>query len=208
MDESQSGGGIAPDAPRPSALRRAGRAVRKVREVREVRAREWAGWVLLAVGTVLCVLGWYGVSGQRFVEQQVPYLASSTLPGAALIVAGAVLLALRPSGGGVGGELGGGVGGAATDLRVRQLYELLVEPVPGAPEKPAVTVGSLALPGGTRYHRADCPLVLGKAQAAPVDRRAVRERGLTPCPLCEPGPPPDGPEGPAARPGDPDPADG
>lgn len=53
----------------------------------------WAGWVSLAAGGVLCVIGWYGTSGERFVEQQIPYLASSTVPGAALIVAGAVLLA-------------------------------------------------------------------------------------------------------------------
>ncbi|MFI6152817.1 hypothetical protein ACIBCA_08995 [Kitasatospora sp. NPDC051170] len=187
--------------------------------------REWAGWVLLAVGAVLCVLGWYGVSGERFVEQQVPYLASSTVPGAALIVSGALLLALRPSGG--FGDGNGGAGGdgcrEATDRRVERLYELLVEPVdaPDSPDAPgsatpAVTTGPLALPEGTRYHRPDCPLIAGKARAVPVDDEAVRERGLTPCPLCDPGPGDGsgaGPgvepgEGPGVRPGEADPADG
>ncbi|MBM7173531.1 hypothetical protein JQK87_35130, partial [Streptomyces sp. G44] len=49
----------------------------------------WAACAALAGGAVLCVLGWYGVSGERFAERQLPYLASCTVPGAALIVAGA-----------------------------------------------------------------------------------------------------------------------
>ena len=53
----------------------------------------WGGLAAAAVGAVLSVIGWYGVSGERFAERQIPYLASCTVPGAALLVAGAVLLA-------------------------------------------------------------------------------------------------------------------
>ncbi|MFL9682264.1 hypothetical protein [Streptomyces sp. KL110A] len=53
----------------------------------------WGGLVTAAGGAVLCVLGWYGISGERFAERQLPYLASCTVPGAALLVAGAVLVA-------------------------------------------------------------------------------------------------------------------
>ncbi len=72
----------------------------------------WAGWPVLAGGAVLCAVGWYGVSGERFAERQIPYLASCTVPGAALIVAGAVLLAR-------------GEQGLAAE-RVEELYRLLV----------------------------------------------------------------------------------
>ncbi|WP_374991145.1 hypothetical protein [Streptomyces sp. LHD-70] len=133
----------------------------------------WAGAAALAVGAVLCVLGWYGVSGERFAERQVPYLASCTLPGAALIVAGAVLL--------VGSQ------GALATARVQELYELLVAADPGAPEATPAAPGArsdelVLVPGGTLYHRADCPLVEGKPEAVPADPRP----GLTPCPICEP----------------------
>ena len=37
---------------------------------------------LAGVGAVLCVLGWYQISGQPTVAQQLPYLASATIPGA------------------------------------------------------------------------------------------------------------------------------
>ncbi|MFF3109441.1 hypothetical protein ACFVSN_09650 [Kitasatospora sp. NPDC057904] len=219
MDESQSGGRTARNAARESPVRRGARRPRALRGT-----REWAGWLLVAAGAVLCVLGWYGVSGERFAEQQIPYLASSTIPGAALIVAGAVLVALRqppPSG-----------RGDPTDLRVERLYALLIEPdgpndpdepdEPGEPDEPdepgaagepsfspeSESCGWLAVPGGTHYHRPDCPLVAGKDTAVRVGPEAVRTRGLTACPVCEPPTTPDGdpgaPDGPAAttRPGE------
>ncbi|MEV7771010.1 hypothetical protein [Kitasatospora sp. NPDC086791] len=225
MDESHSDREITRNAPEGSSFR-GGVLRRGSLRVGVLRgAREWVGWVLVALGALLCVLGWYGVSGERFVEEQVPYLASATIPGAALIVAGAVVVALRsPTPPGHGG---------LTDRRVERLYGLLVEPsgagpgtdlgagtgadagpdaAPGFPD-PAGRDGEgwLAVPEGTRYHRPDCPLVTGKARAAPVGPDAVRTRGLTPCPLCSPPPPdPDlgtapgtGPDlGPDTRPGE------
>ncbi|MFC9328475.1 hypothetical protein [Kitasatospora sp. NPDC057015] len=172
--------------------------------------REWPGWFTLAAGAALCVLGWYGVSGESLTARQLPYLASATAPGAALIVAGAVLIAARRPPG----------QGAGADPRLDRLYELLVTeeppvdgPAGGAPAtdrtatdgkavEPAGTGGPddrppLALPGGTLYHRPGCPLVTGKEAAAPLDPPAVRARGLAPCPVCEPAPPA-GAEPPAA----------
>ncbi|MFF1867869.1 hypothetical protein [Kitasatospora herbaricolor] len=151
--------------------------------------REWPGWFTLAAGALLCVLGWYGVSGERLPARQLPFLASATVPGAALIVAGAVLIAARQSGGG---------GGSGTARRVEQLYSLLVgEPGPAVPE--AGPAGPpLALPDGTLYHRRDCPLVAGKTPAVPVDAALVAGRGLAPCPVCEPDPPAAPPAGPPA----------
>ncbi|MFJ9605120.1 hypothetical protein ACIRS1_02030 [Kitasatospora sp. NPDC101176] len=185
MDESQSGGETTCPAAGASPVRRGARRLRAVRG-----GREWAGWILLAVGAVLCVLGWYGVSGERFAEQQIPYLASSTVPGAALIVSGAVLVAVRPPPPDGPGDL--------TGRRVARLYELLVEPDEPQGGGGAAT-GWCALPGGTHYHRPDCPLVSGKERAGAVDAAAVRDRSLTPCPVCEPGGDPDGP---ATRPGE------
>ncbi|MFI6444073.1 hypothetical protein [Kitasatospora sp. NPDC050543] len=161
--------------------------------------RERPGWFTAATGAALCVLGWYGISGERVVERQLPYLASATIPGAALIVAGATLSAVRRPGRGDAGE--------QTDRRIEQLYTLLVEPEPEPAEPaparhPADAAASgeqpgdakpgetrLAVPDGTLYHRPGCPLVAGKEQAEPVDVDRLRRRGLTPCPLCEPGPP-------------------
>ncbi|MFF5965698.1 hypothetical protein ACFY64_18555 [Streptomyces collinus] len=148
--------------------------------LRTVHPVLWAGWAALAAGAVLCAVGWYGVSGERYAERQLPYLASCTIPGAALIVAGAVLLAR------------GRESIAAT--RVEELYHLLVAAEPDEPEGSgraalaplAVSGDLLMVPGGTLWHRADCPLVAGKAEAVPVDSKLVASGELDPCPICEP----------------------
>jgi hypothetical protein len=149
--------------------------------LRTVHPVLWAGSAALAAGAVLCVLGWYGVSGERYAERQLPYLASCTVPGAALIIAGAVLLTHGR--------------GALAAARVEELYGLLVAAEPAdAEQQPgqaattpvAVSGDLLMVRGGTLWHRADCPLVAGKREAAPVDPKLVASGELGPCPICEP----------------------
>ncbi|MGW3419886.1 hypothetical protein [Streptomyces phaeochromogenes] len=148
--------------------------------LRTVHPVLWAGWAALAAGAVLCVLGWYGISGERFAERQLPYLASCTVPGAALIIAGAVLLTHGRN--------------ALAAARVEDLYGLLVAADPAdadesgqAAAAPVAVSGDLLMvPGGTLWHRADCPLVSGKAEALPVDSRVLAGGELAPCPICEP----------------------
>ncbi|MHB9862802.1 hypothetical protein [Streptomyces sp. YIM S03343] len=148
----------------------------------------WAGWVALAAGAVLCVVGWYGVSGERFAARQLPYIASGTVPGAALIVAGAVLLAHSRD--------------TVSAARLEELYGLLAAAGSAVQEEDeeqrpsagpvAVSGETLMVPGGTLYHRADCPLVAGKADALPVDGRLLAGGELGPCPVCEPDSPDSG----------------
>ncbi|MEV0478029.1 hypothetical protein [Streptomyces prunicolor] len=148
--------------------------------LRTVHPALWTGWAALAAGAILCVLGWYGVSGERYAERQLPYLASCTIPGAALIVAAAILLAHGRS--------------ALAAARVEELYGLLVAAEPDDVEESAQTAAApiaisgdlLMVPGGTLWHRADCPLVAGKPEAVPVDAKLVANGELSPCPICEP----------------------
>lgn len=124
--------------------------------------RTWtAGWAAVAAGALLCVLGWYGVSGERFAERQIPYLASCSIPGAALVVAGALLLA--PT---------------RTTAPVRGRTGVQERPV-DAPEPPSSEEPPLSVPGGRLAHRPDCPLLDGK-ETLPADPAAE------PCPVCEP----------------------
>jgi hypothetical protein len=149
--------------------------------LRTVHPVLWAGWAALAAGAVLCFIGWYGISGERYAERQLPYLASCTVPGAALIIAGAVLLTHGRN--------------ATAAARVEELYGLLVaagsadaeDAAQAATAAPVAVSGELRMvPGGTLYHRADCPLVAGKPEAAPVDSRVLASGDLGPCPICEP----------------------
>ncbi|HEU5355385.1 MAG TPA: hypothetical protein VFU65_13030 [Actinocrinis sp.] len=128
------------------------------------------GWLVVAVGVGMDVVGWYQISGQPTEAQQLPYLASATIPGAALIVAGAVLVAARrraeESGSRRGVRAAGGVG------------------VVGAGRRD----GLWAVPDGSYLHRGDCPLLDGKAEAFEVTGEAGGS-GSVParaCPICEP----------------------
>lgn len=170
----------------PAASPASSRAAR----LRAVHPMLWAAFAALATGAVLCVIGWYGISGERFAERQLPYVASCTVPGAALIVAGAVLLAHGR--------------GALAAARVEELYGLLVavdgqDPAGARAGRAAAPVATddalLIVPGGTLLHRADCPLVSGKPDAVPPDASVLRADATTPCPICAPPPP-------SARPAD------
>ncbi|MEV6396955.1 hypothetical protein AB0M39_19570 [Streptomyces sp. NPDC051907] len=138
----------------------------------------WGGLATAACGAVLCVVGWYGVSGERFAARQIPYLASCTVPGAALLVAGAVLLAAASAG------RAATLAEAASAERAAGQDGSRPSDEPG-PEvswnAPSSQEPPLRTPGGTLAHRPDCPLVAGKPEAVPVG-----DEELAPCPVCEP----------------------
>ncbi|MGH6657126.1 MAG: hypothetical protein ACRDVE_18220 [Actinocrinis sp.] len=129
------------------------------------------GWVVAGVGVALDVVGWYQISGQPTEAQQLPYLASATIPGAALIVAGAVLLAAR--------------------RRVRDPGTRGTFATAGNPRR---RTGLWALPDGSYVHRGDCPLLDGKPDAfeltatgdGTAPATAVEHPPTRLCPVCEP----------------------
>jgi hypothetical protein len=142
--------------------------------------RGWLGTALALVGVALSFLGWYGVSGRATIGEQVPYLASASIPGAALIVAAAVVLTgestLRAS--------------QRTDALITDLHALLVDATPldadaaavGAPLHDTLVVA----PGGEHFHRGDCALVTGKPGIKILGANANDRWGLSACPVCEP----------------------
>lgn len=161
--------------------------------------RTHLGWVCCAGGVLLCALGWYGVSGERYTARQIPYLASATAPGAALIIGGTVLLAARRRDTTPSPEQQRNQEQMQRQLSL--LYQLLTDAVETAESPPpsrgnssdsnagARTDGSallLAVPGGRTYHRTGCLLVQGRQDPERLLDGAASERGLRPCPLCDP----------------------
>ncbi len=152
--------------------------------------RNLVGYAAVVIGAVLLFLGWYGVSGYANVAQQIPYLASASIPGAALIIAGAVLVANDRT--------------RRSDERaaamVDALYRLLTESISDDPArgdetaaKPqnvtasAARAGTLVqVGGGSRFHRPECALTDGKADVVTVDATDIAEHHLSACPICDP----------------------
>ena len=149
--------------------------------------RAWFGTALALAGAVLLFLGWYGVSGRASIGEQMPYLASGSIPGAALVVAAAVVLASESTQRTT----------QRTDALVAELHALRVEEGAAVEATPVATVVAVvetsrepdavvALPAGEYYHRAGCALVADKSGVEPLDAAAIDRRRLSACPVCEP----------------------
>ena len=160
----------------------------------------WAGWILAAVGVVVIIVGWYGVSGQALVAKQLPYLISGGLGGVALVGIGAAIISAERRRQDTG--------------RIERLEEMVGElravllahsdaptDVVGSPRSPgaagartgpsangaaAESAGLVALPTGTTYHAPGCQMVRGKEGVEAVNAGGIEQRGLSACRVCEP----------------------
>lgn len=150
----------------------------------------WAGAILLPLGLVVIVLGWYGAANTPYQYDQLSYLVSGGLLGLGLTFTGGFLY------------FGAWLARIAADGREssRRLADTLLvladvtaraaatEPVPGGG---AARVDVSALPvtagDGTTIHRRDCPLIAHRADLHPLGAQAGEgDPHLAPCRVCRP----------------------
>jgi len=148
------------------------------------------GYVLVAIGLLAILLGWYGVSGESIVAKQLPYLASGGLVGIALVALGARFMLMQD---------------LRRDSRRLDRLETMVNELHAAllarPDAPGRSLREYefteesssngqtsyyVLPGGQSFHLEGCPMLEGKDRASKVRPQTAAKRGLSPCPLCEP----------------------
>lgn len=141
----------------------------------------WAGAVLLPVGLVVIVLGWYGAANTPYEYDQLSYLVSGGLLGLGLTFVGGFLY------------FGAWLARIAADNREasKRLADTLLvladitsraaataEAGRADVDSIPVTVGE-----GTTMHRRDCQLIAGRADLVPVGGRSD---ALTACRVCRP----------------------
>jgi hypothetical protein len=136
-----------------------------------------AGAILMPLGLIIILLGWYGAAHARVVQQQIPYLVSGAFVGLGLMMGGGLmfwahwLYRIYDQ----------------NDLHHRELLDAIsrlsvsgatgAAPVAGASEY--VATGS-----GTNFHRPGCTVV---ANRRGVRRISQAEAGrMQPCRICEP----------------------
>lgn len=137
------------------------------------RARDLTRWTLGTwVGLIVIVVAWFGASGSAELDVQYRWLnlgvAGAVIVGTANIVW--LLNGVR----------------AVRERRHEILAALLAEASPSEEVPDHLESRDdvlVAAPKMTRYHRADCPLVAGKA-AAEAGLRAHRAAGRRPCGVC------------------------
>ena len=148
--------------------------------------RPYLGYILIALGAILLLAGYLGVSREVIVARQIPYLVSGGLIGLAAVTLGGRLLLIedlrRDS-----GRLD------RLEKAVQELHQVLLYR-PDAPSLSTVNATAngaaatklLVLPGGESFHRPDCPVVGDKPAGRSVTVETARRKGLHACPLCQP----------------------
>ena len=140
----------------------------------------WAGAVLLPLGLVVIVLGWYGAANTPYQYDQLSYLVSGGLLGLGLTFTGGFLY------------FGAWLARIASDQResAKRLSDTLLLLADVTSRSASARDGGAdvsAIPvtagTGTTIHRRDCALVAGRDDLAPVGEDNAH---LTPCRVCRP----------------------
>lgn len=140
---------------------------------------------MVTVGFVLMFLAWNGAANLDFVQGQLPYLLSGTMPGLGLVLTGltlALVQEMRRSTARVLARLEQQVGAPAATATMP-----VAAPAEGPATSPAaVPDGDHVLATASTFHAPDCRVVDGRADLTPMAPATAEARGLNPCRICEP----------------------
>ena len=140
----------------------------------------WAGAVLLPLGLVVIVLGWYGAANTPYQYDQLSYLVSGGLLGLGLTFTGGFLY------------FGAWLARLASDAKEsqRRLADTLLVLADVTSRSASVRDDGVDVSGlpvtagdGTTLHRRDCPLIAHRSDLHPVGEANGH---LTPCRVCRP----------------------
>jgi hypothetical protein len=140
----------------------------------------WAGAILLPLGLVVVILGWYGVANTPFGYDQQSYMISGGFGGLALTFVGGFL------------SFGAWLARIAEDnreasKRLADSLLVLAEVTARAAslDEVGTDVGAIKVvtAGGSTLHRRDCSLIAHRQDLTPVGDRS---EGLVPCRVCRP----------------------
>lgn len=141
----------------------------------------WAGAILLPLGLVVIVLGWYGAANTPYQYDQLSYLVSGGLLGLGLTFVGGFLY--------FGAWLARiAADGRESSKRLADTLLLLAEVTANAATTDDRGVDLGAIPvvagGGTTMHRRDCALIAHREDLTPVGENNAH---LVTCRVCQPG---------------------
>jgi hypothetical protein len=142
-----------------------------------------AGGVLMPLGVVLVIIGWYGASHTTRLFEEIPYLISGGLLGIVLSTIGAACY--------FGYWLTRIVAGERQIVEVLARLEARMDGALGAVEGngsagvTAATSGFVATRTGSMFHRPDCPVVADRPDKE-LRTVSLPVTGMSPCKLCAP----------------------
>ena len=155
------------------------------------RALLIAGSVLLPLGALLVLLGWYGAARTPYLFEQIPYLISGGLLGGGLLAAGGLLYVgswmskLADVQREEGEKTRDMLSGLRDDLRMLPHAMIQSDGSSNGNGRSvfAPPLGLVATRTGTMYHVEGCSVVAGRSDLREV---SGEEDDLKPCKLCQP----------------------
>ena len=137
-----------------------------------------AGSVLIPLGVLAIILGWYGASHTPYQFEQTPYIISGGILGLGLIVAGGFLY--------FGAWMVRAAAGQRRDTdRLLDALEAMSQLIPaGATSRPINAPALVTTRTGSLVHRPDCAIVAGRDDLKSVS--AAQAADLKPCRMCDP----------------------
>lgn len=162
--------------------------------------RPYIGWILIGLGALVMLIGYFGVSREAIPAKQIPYLVSGGIGGVFLAVLGAYFLGTQ--------EMRNDSGRLD---RLERMVEELHSALLRRPDAPVVDITAdaavdangadtstsngvlaparrvLVVEGGEMFHRKSCAMVEGK-DTEDLAVATARKRGLRACPACSPAP--------------------
>lgn len=130
---------------------------------------------MVTIGFGLMFVAWNGAAGLDYVQGQLPFLLSGTLPGLALVLTGLTLALVHE------------MRTSKADI-IEHLSALApAEPQEGPARQPAAVpdVDGVVATAAT-FHDPTCRVVDGRTDLTPMAPSTATERGLAPCRICEP----------------------
>ena len=131
---------------------------------------------MVTIGFGLMFVAWNGAAGLDYVQGQLPFLLSGTMPGLALVLTGLTLALVHE------------IRTSKADL-IEHLATLA--PAERASEGPArqpaaVPDGDAVVATAATFHSPTCRVVDGRTDLTPMAPATATERGLAPCRICDP----------------------
>ncbi|HVU73754.1 MAG TPA: hypothetical protein VHE83_12395 [Mycobacteriales bacterium] len=137
-----------------------------------------AGSVLIPLGILAIILGWYGASHTPYGFEQTPYVISGGILGLGLIFAGGFLY--------FGAWMVRSAAAQRRDTdRLLDALEAMSQLIPtGTGARPINTPALVTTRTGSQVHRPDCSIVTGRTDLKTVT--TAQAATMKPCRLCDP----------------------
>ena len=130
---------------------------------------------MVTIGFGLMFVAWNGAAGLDYVQGQLPFLLSGTMPGLALVLTGLTLALVHE------------IRTSAADIREQLQHLSPAERAEGPARQPAaVPHGDAVVATASTFHDPTCRVVDGRTDLTPMAPTTATERGLTACRICDP----------------------